>query len=301
MKIEQLIVRHLYASKKLTLAGIGTFLLDPSLALPEETERVAELPPNAIRFEFNRRAGEDEELIRYIMQQTRKIRPLAAADLESYCNLALQFINIGKPLNIEGIGTVVKSQEGDFLFQQGHYVPSRLTETAPESKEKLEESISFESERPKPEGSKRFLLIAGTLLLLTMAAIAIYYGIYLNQSPSENASGNYSDSTNLEKSEIPDTVITQSVPDSLSGPVSSLPDTAGFRIVIKTYSNLIQAEKGLRNLLQAGHPIIRDSIDASHYRLIMSFRRPLTDSSKVRDSLKRFFGGQPYILNDTIR
>jgi len=85
LRIEQLIVKHLYAHKKLTLIGIGTFFLDPAVILPEEADKMSDLPPNAIRFENDLRAGIDEGLINHIVQQTKKIKPLATADLESYC------------------------------------------------------------------------------------------------------------------------------------------------------------------------------------------------------------------------
>ncbi|MFN8244987.1 MAG: hypothetical protein U0T56_01200 [Ferruginibacter sp.] len=37
--------------------------------------------------------------------KTRKIKPLATSDLESFTMLGKQFMNIGKPLILEGLGT----------------------------------------------------------------------------------------------------------------------------------------------------------------------------------------------------
>ena len=100
MKIEQLIVQYLYSHKKVTFQGIGTFKLDPSVALPAENEKDKDfvMPENAFQYEYNLKAEEDEGLVQYIVQHTRKILPLASADLESYAILAKQFLNIGKPL-----------------------------------------------------------------------------------------------------------------------------------------------------------------------------------------------------------
>ena len=106
MKIEQLIVQHLYISKQVTLQGIGTFRLDPSVILPaNEKEKDFIIPDNAFKFEYNLRAEEDEALIQYIVQHTRKILPLASADLDSYVMLAKQFLKktwLGIPIFYTG-------------------------------------------------------------------------------------------------------------------------------------------------------------------------------------------------------
>ena len=117
MKIEQLIVQYLYLNKQVTLQGIGTFRLDPAVVLPAGNEKEKDfiMPENAVQFEYNLKAGEDEGLVKYIVQHTRKILPLASSDMESYAMLAKQFLNIGKPLVIEGVGTVQKNQQGNYF------------------------------------------------------------------------------------------------------------------------------------------------------------------------------------------
>ena len=93
MKIEQLIVQHLYNSKKVTLQDIGTFTLSPDVVMPADNDKESSMPENAVRFEYNKKAVQDDELISYIVAQTRKIKPLATSDLESYSLLAKQFLN----------------------------------------------------------------------------------------------------------------------------------------------------------------------------------------------------------------
>ncbi|MEO6720275.1 MAG: hypothetical protein ABIN67_07900, partial [Ferruginibacter sp.] len=171
MKIEQLIVQHLYTSKQVTLQGIGTFRLDPSVILPAENEKNKDfrIPDNAFKFEYNLRAEEDESLIKYIVQHTRKILPLASADLDSYVMLAKQFLNIGRPLVIEGVGTIQKSQAGEYQFIPGHFVSPKIDDIPKQPKEKKEEIISFET--PQAEShSRRNLAIFVTLLVLAATA-----------------------------------------------------------------------------------------------------------------------------------
>ena len=65
-----MIVHYLYTTKKVTLQGIGTITLDPSVPLPlgNEKEKDIIMPENAFQFKFNPKATEDTELVNYIVQ-----------------------------------------------------------------------------------------------------------------------------------------------------------------------------------------------------------------------------------------
>ena len=108
MKLEHLLIQYFYTSKELSLQGIGKFLLSQDLVLPPDTEKEVVMPENAIGFEFNIKATEDEGLISYIVENTKKIRPLASADLDSFLTLGKQFLNIGKPFKISNLEVVQK-------------------------------------------------------------------------------------------------------------------------------------------------------------------------------------------------
>src|SRR5688500_4446408 len=136
MKIEQLIVQHLYNNKKVTLQDIGSFILSSNVSMPSESDKDGVMPDNAITFEYNTKATEDESLIDFIVQQTRKIKPLATSDLESYTILGREYLNIGKPFPIEGLGTLQKNQNGQYEFIQGNSVNARLQAAPAMLKEK---------------------------------------------------------------------------------------------------------------------------------------------------------------------
>ena len=106
MKIEQLLVQHFYNAGEVTLQGMGTFTLSPDFVMPKEQDKDLEIPSNAILFQYNSKATEDDSLINYIVEQTRKMKALASADLDSYLVLGKQFLNIGKPFAIEGLGVL---------------------------------------------------------------------------------------------------------------------------------------------------------------------------------------------------
>src|SRR6478672_4039886 len=113
-------------STLITLQGIGTFSMDSSVSLPVDSEKGMVIPENAITFDYNPKAGEDEALIDAIVVHTKKIKPLASADLDSFLMLGRQFLNIGKPFIIEGLGTLDKAQTGELVFIPGQFITPRI-------------------------------------------------------------------------------------------------------------------------------------------------------------------------------
>ncbi len=299
MKIEQLIVQHLYNNKSVTLQGIGTIHLSPSVTLPSEGDKDAAIPDNAFSFDYNLRAGEDDALIQYIMQQTRKIRPLAASDLESYSILAKQFLNIGKPLSIEGVGTILKSQTGTYEFVQGSFVSPKLEEISREVKERTEDEISFESPVHKTGNSKKALALLFILLFLVLAGFGLYYFMF-KKKPAPVATIEQvippvqrvvADTTR------PDSNLVSKQQDTLvpaTTPVA--PDTGIFKVVVKQYSNKPAATKAFNTFTAWGYKMELIEHDSTHYELAIPYHRPLSDTTLTKDSLWRVFQGKTYII-----
>jgi len=136
MKLELLVALHLYQYKKVTLPNIGSFTLSIDIEInPEEAKSIA-LPAQAISFEYNPYALQEDTLVELIMKQTRKIKPLAESDLESFCILSRQFLNIGKPLELPGIGLLQKNQAGIYEFIQGESTIHTFEDSPTNIKEK---------------------------------------------------------------------------------------------------------------------------------------------------------------------
>ena len=296
MKIEQLIVQYLYSTKKVTLQGIGTFKLDPAVVLPagNEKEKDFVMPGNAFEFEYNLKATEDEGLIKYIVEHTSKILPLASADLDSYAILAKQFLNIGKPLVIEGVGTIQKNQHGDYQFIPGNYVTPKIDDYPKQLREKRDETVSFESEA-RTDNSRRNLLIGITTLVLILGGLGLYYALVYNKKaePEEfvqtevQASADNTKTDTIVKATIDTTVKIQ------APPVDS--DGTNFRIIIKSYTASLAAQKAYDRLTYYGHKLEVIKVDSLKYELAMKFKTPLSDTLRAKDSLRRFFGGNPYV------
>ena len=305
MKIETLIVQHLYQNRLVTLQGIGTITLSPSVTLPTPQDKEFQFPENAFQFEFDRKAGEDDALIDFIVSHTRKIKPLASADLDSFLTLSKQFLNIGKPLVIEGVGTIQKDQSGNYVFVQGVYHAPRLDEiTPPELKEKREESVSFDTPRKK-DNSRAYLIGIAVVVLATLLTLSIVYVLRENKADQADTP---LDEPVLEASTVPvDSASTQAKNDStqtLANDSTTKPnaltagsDTLGFAVAVKIFATELAATKSLEKLKSYGHQTMElRRLDSTRWGLVLPFLRAKRDTLVVRDSLRRFFGGNPVLL-----
>ena len=106
MKISPLLAQFLINNKQLSLAGLGRFTLNDS---------------GEIAFQHDASVKEDAELVKFIAENTGKMKSLVASDLDSNLELARQFLNIGKPYLFEGIGTLSKNKYGTIEYVQGNY------------------------------------------------------------------------------------------------------------------------------------------------------------------------------------
>jgi hypothetical protein len=172
MYIEQHLAGFLSENKSVTLQGIGTFHLLHSA--DSEMKNPIEFPADSIEFSPNVKANQDDLFIAYLMEKTKKIKPLLTSDLESYTLVCNQFLNIGKQLSLKNIGVLYKKQKGEFEFKQGNIVidtvenPQALT-----TEKKPPNEISFASV------SKKKSLLASNktgiaIILLLFIGIVIY-------------------------------------------------------------------------------------------------------------------------------
>lgn len=297
MKIEQLLVQHFYNTKTVTLQGIGTFTLSPDFIMPMDSDKDIVLPENAVSFKYNSRATEDESLIDYIVQQTRKIKPLASADLESYLMLGSQFLNIGKPMKIEGIGVLEKNQLGEYQFLQGQFINTKTEQAEIKLKEKSREEISFGNEA-KPAANKKTIAIVAAIAVVAFISLAAWY-FFTREKDSVNESvveqsvptpPPAQDTSKIDTNKI----TAQLKPDSLL-PVTPQANGYTFKVVIKNYPSLYLAQKSFNRLTSYGYKLLLYTADSVIYKVAMPLTKPLIDTTRARDSVKILFGGRPYI------
>jgi len=179
LKLSQLLSQFLYQTRRLDLPGIGTFTLDPTAVIPEESERGGHSLAAGISFKNANIPVPDDALISFIKEHTGKMKPLAAADLDFYLTTGKQLLNIGKPFYLDGIGTLMQNKEGKLDFTPGEYMIAKLDEPGTGSRHKADMRTDYD-EPPREHHEPRSTSINQTLLLVGIIGglIVICWGGY---------------------------------------------------------------------------------------------------------------------------
>jgi hypothetical protein len=300
MKLENYLARHLYNVKELTLQGIGKFELSPDFVAPVEGDKDFVMPQNAISFTYDSRAQEDDALVNYIVQQTKKIKPLASADLDSYLMLGKQFLNIGKPFKIEGIGSLEKNQTGQYFFTQGIYVNQKVESTLQSNMSVNDgnavNEISFASKPKEEKSNKKLALLISAIIIAGLIGGTAWYLITNKENKSTTAT------VGVKQKDTSTTTILSTIDTTKKDTISKAPTNVAvnpnsFEVVIKEYNTLAKANERLNLLKIAGHNVSVFTTDSIKYKIALQVAKPLSDSVYVLDSLRRFFGGKPVLKN----
>ena len=289
MKIEQVLVHYLIKNKSLPLQGIGTFKLEASIPDSADTNKPVFIPENAITFDYNPRQTEDEGLVDFIVEHTNKIKPLAASDLDSFLSLARQFLNIGKPFILPNIGTLEKLNSGVLAFKQGLLIAEKMEPNKVRNQddgEVHEESLfnDYQKERKNNNGGKTILILL-VLIIIGCLVWGVWHYAFTKKEPTETLNSTEgiipvkdsafkADSTTIAGAKLK--------PQEVS-------DTVSFKIVIREYHTQNAAEKRLEKLKAFQRNVVLYTDDSITYKIAESFNLPLSDTTRILDSLKRYY------------
>ena len=299
MKIQELLAQYLYKEKSLTLPGLGRFELDPSVILTDTKEQV--WPEGAITFTMDRQAQLPDELLTFLVQQSGKMKPLALSDLESYISSGMQLINIGKPFLIKGIGSLSKNQTAQLQFEQGNPVLEKIDSISTDHVRDRtvlaegETEIDFSHEERK--SSKKPILIFGLIVALALVGWAVWLAL-----PKKQATPTVEENT--EQTTAADTPVMQQpdtsavVKDTVQpvAPATTAVDTTSFKLVVETVASKAKADARLAFHQSRNRELSLNVKDSSTYQLILLVQKPLSDSSKVKDSLRNWYGIKAQVI-----
>jgi hypothetical protein len=308
VKIQDLLPQYLYQQKKLTLPGLGTFELNSAINVYELKEEG--WPENTITFSPNRSAALSDELLAYIVQHTGKMKPLAFSDLESHLSNGVQMLNIGKPFPLKGIGSLTKINNGDLVFHQGtpalEKIDSINTDHVKDRTAEQDEINEIDFTHSPEKSSKKVIIILASLLAVALIAWAIYLAMPKKQTTAltEEPETTQQDTIAATPPAItdtsaakPDTAISRK-PDSIvvaPTPVTVAP-TGSFQLVIQQYKSKALAQQKFDVLKLRGHNVELKMKDSTRYQIILNVNRPLSDTTYVRDSLKRWYLWKSYLV-----
>ncbi|HLP35424.1 hypothetical protein [Lacibacter sp.] len=299
MKIQEILSQYLYKEKSLTLPGLGRFDLNPSVNIYDLKEEG--WPADTISFTSNRNAVIDEGLLQFLMQQTGKMKPLAMSDLESYVSNGMQLINIGKPFPIKGIGSINKTKDNQFTFEQGSPALEKIDSINTDHVRDRtvlaegEKEIDFSHEERK--SSKKPIIIIGIIVALALVGWAVYLAIPKKEKAPEPE-------TNLIEQVTPvDTTAQQadttaSVVKDSAAPAVPVPvvDTNSLSLILETATTRSKADARIAFHKTRNRELTLNIKDSSTYQLILLVQKPLADSSKVKDSLRSYYGIKAQVL-----
>ena len=297
MKIEQAIVFYLLKHKQISLQGIGTFKIDGPIPENTDGDKPFIIPPDSISFVYDSKTREDDEVIDFIVQNTKKIKPLASADLDSFLTLGRQFLNIGKPFTIQNLGTLEKTKTGDLTFK-----PGPLIERAEMPRPKIEDAGAepheenlFNDYQRQNSNNGRTLLIIFIIVILGAGAWAVWHFAFKNNNNDQTVSDtsqsivpitdSLADSTKIDSS-----AIVKKPADSLTTVQKNPAETFSFKIVVKETTSKDVAMATLQRLKNYGRKVIMYTDDDSiTYKIAQPFMLPLSDTARILDSLNKFY------------
>lgn len=304
LRFDIILAQYLYQKKILNLPGIGTFEADNSIYPSDDNERPRG-SLTGITFKNTVVAKADDDLIDYIKEQTGKMRPLAISDLESYLTLGKQFLYIGKPFYLEGIGTLSFAKKG-FDFMPGEYVTTKLDDPNLERSEGKKKAL-VEEDRIAHESTnnaiKKFFL---AICIIAGIALVSWAGYYFYNTYGTNASNSMVTSDTIAKPEA-DTSTSQMVDNLLSGsaadtlvtapstetPIQSATAPSGsFKYIAEFTTDKARAINRFNKLKSFGQDIRMETSDSTNFRLYYFIESLPSDTARIRDSINRaYYGG----------
>jgi len=300
LKLPQLLSHFLYQNKTLALPGIGVFTLASNFSVPEQLGNEQPLTVQGIIYKQEFVQNPDPELIDFLHKYTGKMRPLAASDLDSYLQLGIQLLNIGKPFHFEGIGAIIKNKEDKYEFVPGEYSTTRLTLPSEERVELTEKKKKILDE-PKKEYAPQSKAVKGLLLAIgIVGGVALIawagYNLYKKKTPASGNTENEvvikDDTSGFQKK---DSTLTHPIQNSLppnketKTEITKHGDTSLYKFVILSTANKTRALKRYNQLRSFELGVKMDTKDSSYFKIYFPIYTLPKDTLHIKDSLSDYY------------
>ena len=301
LKLPQLLAHYLYQNKTLSLPGLGVFSMDPKSVIPEGSEKELPMTVQGISFESKPVSRPDDKLIDFIHQYTGKMKPLAMADLDSYLNLGIQLINIGKPFYIEGIGSIHKNNLDKFEFVPGDFSQVKLTlpsEEQADISDKRQMHLDADNLEPtsQPVSAGKALIFFGVLVGLALVTWGGYH-LYKKTSGEKQQDATIIPVDDSAKTKDSLAVIAHQT-DSLNKRKELQKmglDSNSYKFVILATPNKQRAERRYQQLAQSSSKVKMETKDSSIFKVYFPILTISKDTTKIKDSLNAFFATKTFI------
>ena len=277
---DTLIRDYIYEHKKISFEKVGELVLEGNSS-----------DPSSFKFTYNKRATTTPELITYISEKTGKNKALIASDIESFLELMRQFMNIGKPYEMEDVGMFKLGNAGIYEFSAIDY--SHRKEEPRKQKARQEVPLAA-----KKSSNKNVLTFFALLIVLGVLGVVGWgtYKLFIEkttvqtQQPVEDSL-----STAATTPPLTDTATQakDSVPNQDSTTIVALSDSSMYKFIHETTTSAARAYQRTTSLKTFKHPAFIDSTkrdSVTFYTLYMQYKLTARDTAIMRDSLQKLLG-----------
>ena len=297
--LDRYISDFLLNNKKLSAQGIGDFSI-----VDGQAANGAPL----VEFIPNKQTYTTGELISYISGHEGKNKIVTGFDLESHFNQVQQFINIGTPWIIPGLGQVQHGKNRQLEFVQQEQSEHHLHERLKRKQAATEANYStYETNNPATEKAGNTGTIVLTIFIILALGAGGYY-FYSNKSNlavqqlTADTAATVTDtivsvpsSTNMNNTAIatkPPATIEPEQPANVAAS-TNISGKQGFRFVLNRTVNPAYAMKRYKQLKTYGTKVYLDSIkrdNYSVYKVYLVQDVPANDTARIKDSLSKYYG-----------
>lgn len=296
-KFDSLIYDFLIHQKQAALEKIGVFeVTSESLNIAHGNE-VTSIPK--VNFTYDRRATTTAELVDFIAEKLSKNRALIASDLESYFEQVRQFINLGKPYIIPGIGAVSLAKSGAYEFSQQN---NEMNAAEEKSARQFYQTDAEQVQESRVKSKNRLAGVAILIVLLLLAGLGWgIYTIFFDKSKQpEVVATPPADSSGATKPATDSVSRKPAEPVTSQAPVANQGDSMVFKFIFETTNVPDRAYSRTAQLRSFGDPAGYDSSVAdgqTTYHLYLRKKMTPADTARARDSLQTYFQRKITVTN----
>lgn len=305
MTFEQILVKYLYQTKKVTLLGMGTITLESEVPDNDFINKNKQTRIEKLSLDFNAKAGHDEGFIAFYCTERGKISSLAKSDIDSSLQLVRQMLNIGKSYEIEGLGSIEKQNNGTLVLHAGYFAvpyadnfpkPGRLKEreVVPQNWHKTDAQL------PSISPVTKRILVGVGIGILALAGLWFAWSRFQNSKAATTEAEVTLVDTVVNNGRVAsiDTVLAPSPDTSSTTPVTALDSNVvyAWKAYIRTYSSGAAAIKGFTFFSKTKNPAIIDSTQPNVYKLYVLLSSSVADTTYKLDSMRKWYASKVVLV-----
>jgi|GEM_PF-4014368 len=288
MKFDKYIANYLYLQKEVSIASIGTFRLDNQVVIPAESERFNFFPAEGVTFEWDKSVANSPDFETYLFSCIKRPATVILADFEDYLLQTKSFLGSGKPVTIQGVGTLTKvNQTAELVFALGGVSNEKIAFVSYDT-----ENYLSVKKQPVINQKKVKIFLGSTLAIFIIAVTVWAFTTGRIKFPERKKEP----IAEVKKEILPDTSIkvqpfNPAAQDTSKATAVPANDTVRYRIIFLATKYREKALKKLTEFtsadkIQYDSAVMRDTL---RYRLFIYKKALPVDTTKLKVDFEKLF------------